>query len=212
MLAIVLARNDWREYDQIISLYTLDLGKVDVLARGVKKILSKNSSFLEPGNIVEAEVIPGKELSHLGSVQPINASFGLKNKGQILPALSFSLHIFSCFATHQEKDERLFKFLYGWLGFLEHNPAAPAVFLLDVFVVRLLSVIGFDIAAEEKVGKEIGKDLELIRDGNWDMEERLKFEGNEAQILHNVVFQFCLYHAQKRLDDWAKLAYFSGKC
>ena len=102
--------------------------------------------------------------------------------------------------------------MYSWLGFLEHNPAAPAVFLLDVFVVRILSVIGFDIAAEEKVGKEIRKDLELIRDGNWDIVERLKFEGNEAQILHNVVFQFCLYHAQKRLDDWAKLAYFSGKC
>lgn len=212
MLAIVLARNDWREYDQIISLYTLESGKIDVLARGVKKILSKNSSFLELGNVVEAEVIPGKELNHLGSVQVVNSFSGLKSSTQKLFVVSFGLYIFSCFVTHQERDERLFKFLYNWIDFLDQNMSMPTVFSLDVFVVKLLSVVGFDVVEEEKVGREIKKDLELVRDGNWGVIERLKFEGNEAQILHNVVFQFCLYHAQKRIDDWAKLAYFSEKC
>lgn len=211
MLSFVIGRNDWREYDQIISLYTLELGKVEVLARGVKKILSKNSAFLEPGNLVEAEVIPGKELNHLGSVQIVNGFSGLRKSEQGNAILSFSLYIFSSFITHQEKDERVFKLVYSWLDFLDNNKIGSIVFTLDVFVIKLLASLGFDISSDEKVGREIKKDLELITAGNWEIINRLKFEGSEAQILHNIVYQFCLYHAQKKVNDWAKLAYFSGK-
>ena len=42
MLAIVLSRRDFREFDQIVSLYTKEKGKLEVLARGVKKITSKH--------------------------------------------------------------------------------------------------------------------------------------------------------------------------
>ena len=73
MLSIVLARRDFKENDQIISLFTEEKGKMEVLARGVKKIVSKNSAFLEPFFLVEAEIIPGKEVFHLGSVQPVNS-------------------------------------------------------------------------------------------------------------------------------------------
>jgi DNA repair protein RecO (recombination protein O) len=211
MLSFVIGRNDWREYDQIVSLYTLELGKVEVLARGVKKILSKNSSFLEPGNLVEAEVIPGKELNHLGSVQIVNGFSGLRKSEQGNAVLSFSLYIFSNFITHQERDERVFKLLYSWLDFLDNNKIGSAVFSLDVFIVKFLAVLGFDISVEEKVGKEIKKDLELVIAGNWEIINRLKFEGDEVQILHDIVYQFCLYHVQKKINDWAKLAYFSGK-
>ena len=72
MQSIVLSRRDFRENDQVVSFYTLEQGKVEVLARGVKKILSKNAAFLEPFCFVEAEIIAGKEIMHLGSVQPIN--------------------------------------------------------------------------------------------------------------------------------------------
>ena len=70
MLAIVLARHDVREFDQMISLYTRDAGKIEVLAKGIKKITSKNSSNLEVFSVVDVEVAPGKEIDHLTKVQP----------------------------------------------------------------------------------------------------------------------------------------------
>ena len=63
MLAFVLSRRDFREYDQSISLYTLEKGRLEVLARGVKKILSKNAAHLEPFCLIEAEIIQGKEIA-----------------------------------------------------------------------------------------------------------------------------------------------------
>lgn len=211
MLSFVISRNDWRESDQIISFYTLETGKVDVLARGVKKILSKNSSFLEPGNLVEAEIIPGKEYSHLGSVQIVNSFSNLKKDDRNIVALSFSLYLFFIFITHQEKDERIFKLLYRWLDFLDSNKIASPIFAIDVFAVKFLVILGFDISAEEKVGKEIKKDFELIHSGDWGIINRLKFEGKEADILHNIIYQFCLYQAGKKVNDWGKLANLSGK-
>ena len=65
MQAIVLARRDIKENDQIVSFYTLEKGKVELLARGVKKITSKNSAHLEPFSFVDVEVTEGKEINYL---------------------------------------------------------------------------------------------------------------------------------------------------
>ena len=40
MLAVVLARQDVREYDQIVSFYTQEDGRRDFLVKGVKKIIT----------------------------------------------------------------------------------------------------------------------------------------------------------------------------
>ena len=52
MLAIVLSRRAWREYDELISLYTYDRGRVEALAKSSKKLTSKQSAFFEPGQIL----------------------------------------------------------------------------------------------------------------------------------------------------------------
>ena len=71
MEAIVLSSRDFREFDQIISLYTKEQGKLELLARGVKKIISKNSAHLEPFSNVFIEIAKGKEIDHLTKVVPI---------------------------------------------------------------------------------------------------------------------------------------------
>ena len=72
MQVIVLSRRNFREADQIISLYSFDKGKFEVLAKGIKKIISKNSAHLEPFCFSEVEIISGKEFDYLGFVQFLN--------------------------------------------------------------------------------------------------------------------------------------------
>lgn len=55
LTAIVLAREDIREHDQRITLYTKERGLVFVYAVGVKKVLSKQSPHLEPGMFAYVE-------------------------------------------------------------------------------------------------------------------------------------------------------------
>ena len=71
MQAITLSRRNFREFDQIVSLYTEDLGKVELLARGIKKITSKQAAHVEPFSLVTLEIARGKEVDHLTKVQTV---------------------------------------------------------------------------------------------------------------------------------------------
>jgi DNA repair protein RecO (recombination protein O) len=70
MLSIVLKRQDVRESDQFITLFTDEFGKREVLARGIKKITSKLSAYLMPFFILETECVPAKETDLLITAQP----------------------------------------------------------------------------------------------------------------------------------------------
>ncbi|AKM78044.1 MAG: repair protein RecO protein [Candidatus Wolfebacteria bacterium GW2011_GWC2_46_275] len=58
--AFVLDREDFKEHDGIVHLYTEELGKVSARARGLKKILSKSSAHLEPLNFVRVRLMSMK--------------------------------------------------------------------------------------------------------------------------------------------------------
>ena len=49
-----------REFDRIYTLYTRDCGKIEAVARGSQKILSKLRGHLEPGILTEVLIANGK--------------------------------------------------------------------------------------------------------------------------------------------------------
>ena len=118
MLTIVLSRRDFREADQIISCYTKAKGKVELLARGVKKITSKNSAHLEPFSLVDIEIAPGKGIGHLTKVQPINYFSSIRNDLQKSLSAGYVVSLLDKILHVGEKDERIFELLFGWLEHL----------------------------------------------------------------------------------------------
>ncbi|OGH93663.1 MAG: DNA repair protein RecO [Candidatus Magasanikbacteria bacterium RIFOXYD2_FULL_41_14] len=150
MLSIVLSRRDIREFDQIVAFYSLEYGRVDVLARGLKKILSKNSAYLLPGNIVEAEIIVGKENFTLGAVEPVESWSDLWKNFSSQLFLQWSLNFATVLLHKQEPDAQIFKLFYRWLKFLNET-GTPSVALADHFVKRLLACLGFDPEQDKKI-------------------------------------------------------------
>ncbi|MBI5413653.1 DNA repair protein RecO, partial [Candidatus Peregrinibacteria bacterium] len=145
MLSIVLSRRDFREFDQIISCYTKEKGKAELLARGVKKITSKNSAHLEPFSFVDIEIAPGKGIDHLTKVQPINYFVNIRqdlqkslSAGYVVSFLDKILHV-------GEKDERIFFLTLGWLENLNLQLTTYNLWLTDGFIVKLLNCLGYDI-------------------------------------------------------------------
>lgn len=142
MIAFVLSRRDFRETDQIITLYTLEKGKIEALAKGIKKTTSKNSAFLEPFFLVEAEIIAGKELNRLASVQPIESFKKIRadmNKsllaGNVVNFIGRLLH-------ENERETKIFNLLHSWLDYLENSDKFTKVLPVG-FIVKLLDVLGF---------------------------------------------------------------------
>lgn len=59
---IILKRIEFGEADRILTIYTKELGKVSAIAKGARKPTSKKSGHLELGNIINFELVPGKDL------------------------------------------------------------------------------------------------------------------------------------------------------
>ena len=61
--AIILKRRDYQENDRLFCLYARDYGKIDVLAKGTKKISSKLNPYLEPFYLVKVMIAKGRVLT-----------------------------------------------------------------------------------------------------------------------------------------------------
>lgn len=148
MQGIVLGRRDWREHDQLVTLYTREQGKVEAIARGVKKVTSKNSPFLEPFALLEAEIIPGKEKRYVGAVTAIESYLHIR--GNLARALAgqSALALVNTLLVGEEPDERIFKLLVDFLKFL--NAALPAKNSLNRFAAELITYLGFAPPASVK--------------------------------------------------------------
>ncbi len=142
MKAIVLSRRDFKEYDQIISVYTKEWGKLEVLARGIKKITSKNTAQVEPFSVVDIVVAKGKELDVLTTVQGIEYfSFIRKDFSKSMMA-GYVVGVLDRILQVGEKDERLFLLLLEWLEFVGRVKNVLPV-LIDGFIVSLFGCFGF---------------------------------------------------------------------
>src|SRR3989344_3034493 len=55
--AVVLKRVPKGDFDEVITLYTKDMGKISARAKGIRKITSKLSGHLQVGSLVTARLL-----------------------------------------------------------------------------------------------------------------------------------------------------------
>ncbi len=70
--AVVISRRRWREADRFYTLFTKELGRVEVKVRAAAKSTSKLSGHLEPLTVVDVLLMKGKYGWQLNNVVIIN--------------------------------------------------------------------------------------------------------------------------------------------
>lgn len=138
----MLARRDFREFDQIITLYTKERGKIELLARGVKKMESKNSAHLEPFSYLFAEAIEGKEIDHLTRAVPINFFAKIRQNLDKSLATGFIASFLEKNTEVNQPDKNVYEIFLSWLKFAEKTEKFNFI-LVDAFVINLFSALGF---------------------------------------------------------------------
>lgn len=141
MDGIVLSRRDFREADQIISLYTLEQGKVEYIARGVKKIVSKNAANLLPCSFVRVGVALGKEIDYITTVNILEYFSTLRRNFEASWQGWFFVETLHTLTAKGEKDERIFVLILNYLELL--NSVVVEEIFLDIVFLRLFHFLGF---------------------------------------------------------------------
>lgn len=142
MQAIVLARRPVREFDEAVTLFTYELGKVEALARSNKKITSRQSAHVEPGTVIECALIPGRERLHLAKTQTVWAPLAARRDLVHIRGLGHGVALANHLLGERVPDRHIFGLLKEWLAHLTSAEIVPAL-MVDAFALRLLVLLGF---------------------------------------------------------------------
>jgi len=139
---IVLTRTAMREHDAILSILTRDIGKVDVLARGVKKITSKLSSQVTEGAVVFFHTVEGKELRVLTNAICTHRFLAHESTYASRLQMGYAIYLMHHLTRSGNNDTRLYHFLHTWL---EHYSVDydHHVEYLNWYVWHLMKLVGF---------------------------------------------------------------------
>lgn len=147
--AVVLRAWKLGEADRIISLHTLDNGKVRGVARGVRRTKSKFGSRLEPLSHVAIQLYRGRgDLDTITQVETIERYATLRTDPDRFARAEAMLECVEHVAQEREPDPRLHVMLVRALATLNENDSPLVV---AAFFLKLLAHEGLQPQVDECV-------------------------------------------------------------
>ena len=164
---IVLRRDLWREADCRLVIYTREAGKLDLIARGVKKPNSKLAGHLEPFNRLKLMVINGRSKSYVASAQSLDSFYYLKQDLDKLQWAGEWLADFNRLVKDNQVDAKLYSLLASSLVVFNSIKAGPIYYraLGSLYLLKLYELMGEGLDWEElsKQANTNQKHLELLK-------------------------------------------------
>ena len=158
---IILGKQDVGETDRIYNIYTLEQGKISAAARGVRKAQSKLAGHLENFYLIDLTVMKNKGMGNIaGSIVEDNFS-NLHQDLENLKKVFNIIKIFTRLINDEEKDERIFILLLGYLKIMnssndnatidEKNFEIKKTLITQGFIFKLLELLGYKIETNKCV-------------------------------------------------------------
>lgn len=141
----VLAKKDRGEADQLFTVFTRNFGKLEVLARAVRKITSKLRPGVELFYFSEIAFIQGRVYKTLTDVVLLDKLSYLRHNLEHLVLAYKIAEVFDKLITGQEKDEALWELLKGTFDKLNRPMSEPAdrKILYRFFLQQLSVILGY---------------------------------------------------------------------
>lgn len=134
--AIILKKTDYKENDQILYIYTKEYGKLSVLAKGIKKITSKNARACQQLMISRLTIHLKKGMCLLLHASPINY---LRHIREDLNRDIIGQYICEYYYRYIEDNQPIleeYDYLYQCFIYLEEGMNPLLVYLLfNVFIL-----------------------------------------------------------------------------
>jgi len=145
--AIILNRCAFKECDTRVTLYSPEMGKLELVARGTKKLKSKLAGHLEPITLSEIMIVPGKQFDYIGTADSSDSFINIKNDLDKLVLAGKAIGIFNSLVKEGEKDGGIFRLLLDFFNFLNKKDLRikHPEFFYNFFIYKLLSGLGYGL-------------------------------------------------------------------
>lgn len=164
--SIVLGKRDVGETDRIYALYTLEGGKVQVLAKSVRKPQAKLAGYLENFTLADVSVAKNQGMGKVTGVVVENGFASLRMQYYSISKVLATLNVFNKVVDLGHKDQKIFELLRDYLEAVDSQSLVfptitPDCFedkidlLSSIFLFKMLNLLGYGI--ETKLCPECGK-------------------------------------------------------
>ncbi len=141
--ALVFHAIPYGESDQIVTLYTLEFGKVKGIAKGAKRSRKRFGARLETGAYVQATFFDKEtsglvRLSHCDLIRPFD---GLREDIHKLAWASYFIELVNEMTAERIQDKPLFRLLIAFLNLINRGILKEEV--QRIFEIRFLSHLGY---------------------------------------------------------------------
>ena len=139
--AIVLRLTDYGEADRIVSLFTLEQGKLQGIARGAKRSRKRFAGALEPFAHLKLQLQRGPGLATLVSADIVSIFPGIRAELTKIGSAAYACELAERLSPDEEANPRLFRLLCCYLETLDLAPPSPSD--RRFFAVNLLKILGY---------------------------------------------------------------------
>jgi DNA repair protein RecO (recombination protein O) len=140
--AVVLRHSDYGEADRLLTIYTRQLGKMRVIAKGARKIASRKAGHIEPFTHVRLQLAKGREMFIVTQADTVDAYLSLREDLILTSQASYVMELLDRFTYEDEtENSSTFRLLTDTLSRLA---SFSDVWLVTrYYEMRLLDHLGF---------------------------------------------------------------------
>ncbi len=136
-----MRRTESGEADRIVTLFTMEYGKIRAVAKGVRKPKSKLAGLVEMFTHCSLQISRGKGLDIISQGESVHTFLPLKTDLKRSSCAFYAVELVNRFTAEHQENARLFELLQTKL--LELCESASTDILLRHFEVTLLHLVGY---------------------------------------------------------------------
>lgn len=143
--AIILRRQDVREWDRLYTVYTREHGKLMLVGKGTRRPRAKLAAHCEPFVEAEMEIARGRQIDRVVFARSVRTNDVFATSHLQLTRASFCCECVYVLTKDAHPDPELYELLRDTLGIFRAEPHihSSADQLITPFLLRLLSVLGY---------------------------------------------------------------------
>jgi len=142
--AIILKRQNFKDDDLLITVYSLERGKIILQAKGAKRIKSKLAGHLEPLTLSNLNITHGKYIDQLIGAQIIKSYYQIKSAITLIGYANYFIELIYNLTQEDHPDKQIFVLLKKSLDFLTIADDSSYKIARISFGFKLLHLLGFD--------------------------------------------------------------------
>ena len=155
---VVLRHMEYGEADRILSFYTLEYGKVQAIAKGIRKMRSRKAGHLEPFSRVELMLARGRNLDVISQAEAQSTYEHLRADLKLIAYAAYVVELLDRFTYEEGENRPLYNLLVNTLARLDAG--SPPQTTVHYYEVQLMDLLGFKpqlqvcVACGEKIKPE----------------------------------------------------------